>query len=111
MTREQLQKEIDDLTIQIDAYKERIYLLKRTKRDKKEQLDTIAVHYCIGDRFCINDTDEYILAQNGLGQVLLVNTNTGTFWRSPIEVDDFYEITEDELRRIIGIRYPWKRTS
>jgi len=58
--------------------------------------------YCMGDRFKLDDGEEYLLAQVAPNMVSLISLNSGNRYRDPIKVDNPLSITKEELMQMSG---------
>lgn len=68
---------------------------KKIKNSRKEKT------YRIGLRLFV-DNQEYVLAQVGPGKIAAINLEEGNRYRNPEPVKSIYEITYDEMCRIVG---------
>lgn len=59
--------------------------------------------YRVGDKFLVDGTVTYLLAQVGVKLVNLVDVETGNRWDDPsVEVKNTTKITEEEFKHLIG---------
>lgn len=56
--------------------------------------------YKIGNRFGAIGGDKYILAQVGIGKVVLVGLQDGNRWNEEVEVKDVHKISQEEFKEI-----------
>lgn len=73
-----------------------------------ESKDSSIVTYKVGQLFEVGLSDwlcekhEYILAQIGPSEIMLIDIKNGKRWSSGIKVNDIYAVTEDEMNKLVA---------